>query len=423
MILVQASCASFNPDQAVNIPSPSTEGGTNPIQDTSLPSPIVPDPIKQTAAGETPPADVPTPTRLLTKATPGRFPSCIPPPYNQDPLERTPFPIATLLPVDPYPSPSLRELAEARDFFVGTAATPWLYAEEADARMLSQQFNMIASENAMKWEIIHPEPDRYDFSQGDALVAFAARYNMAFFAHVLVWDLQMPAWVTEAEHTRAEWVQILCTHIKTVVGHYQGQIYAWDVVNEAINNDGSLRNTFWLRKIGPEHVAMAFQWAREADPAALLFYNDNEGEGLNAKSQAIYSLMRSLKESGIPIDGVGLQMHTALYMAPSPSALRANIQRLGDLGLEVHITEMDVKLQMSRDDEQTRLEAQAETYRQVVAACLSETNCKAFITWGMTDQYSWIPWWTGNPDAPLLFDEEGNPKPAFYAVQEQLAGP
>jgi len=322
--------------------------------------------------------------------------------------------------VTPNPD-SLRSLAAKDGFFVGSAASPGQITDPAFSNLLAGEFNMLTPENAMKWEIVHPDPDRYDFSQGDLLVDFARQHGMAVRGHVLVWDLQMPSWVTGSEHPRREWIQILCTHIKTVVSHYRGQIYAWDVVNEAVNTDGTLRNTFWMQAIGPEYIAMAFQWAREADPSARLFYNDNGGEGLNTKSQAIYMLVKGLQGSGIPIDGVGLQMHTALYVAPSVSALTENMRRLSYLGVEIHITEMDVRLQHASDSSEVKLAAQAETYRQVLGACLSVENCRAFATWGLTDRYSWIPSWTGTPDAPLLFDESGSPKPAFIAVQELLA--
>jgi endo-1,4-beta-xylanase len=351
------------------------------------------------------------------------FPSCNPDNRSSKKSEIAPFPIGEYPPGEPDPNPSLRRLAEAKGRYIGAAVSPYYFADPSYARLLSQQFNMIAAENSLKWEVVHPEPALYDFSEGDALVAFAQKKHMAIFAHVLVWDLQMPAWVNEGEHTRTEWIKVLCTHIKTVVGHYRGKIYAWDVVNEAVREDGTLRNTFWMQKIGPEYIGMAFQWAREADPDARLFYNDFDGEGLNTKSQAIFNLMRSLRENGIPIDGVGLQMHVALDMAPAPRELKSNMERLEKLGLEIHITEMDVRLQLSNESEQVKLAAQAETYRQVLSVCLQVKNCRAFITWGLSDRFSWIPGYTGHPDAPLLFDQNGAPKPAYWAVQKQLADP
>jgi endo-1,4-beta-xylanase len=322
----------------------------------------------------------------------------------------------------PTDAPSMRLLAKQRNLFIGTATDPgYLQKDSAYSQLLAREFNMLVPEVVMKWEIIHPEPDRYDFSGGDALVTFARQHDMAVRGHVLVWDLQMPAWVTNGQFTRQEWMKILCTHIKSVVGHYRGQIYAWDVVNEAVNQDGTLRNTFWMSKLGPEHIAMAFQWAREADPDTKLFYNDNAGEGLNAKSQGIYALVQGLQQTGVPVDGVGMQMHTSLDKAPPASELTANMQRLAKLGLEIHITEMDVRLQYSTSDNETKLAEQADLYREVLSVCLSVPNCRAFLTWGLTDRYSWIPGFTGKPDAPLLFDKAGLPKPAYFAIVKLLA--
>jgi endo-1,4-beta-xylanase len=345
------------------------------------------------------------------------FPSCEPA------ASLLPFRIASAQALDhPTDAPSMRLLAKQNNFFIGAATDPgFLENDSAASQLLAREFNMLVPEVAMKWEIIHPEPERYDFSHGDALVTFARQHGMSVRGHVLVWDLQMPAWVTNGQFTRQEWMQILCTHIKSVVSHYRGQIYAWDVVNEAVNQDGTLRNTFWMDKLGPEHIAMAFQWAREADPTAKLFYNDNGGEGLNPKSQGIFALVQGLQQTGVPIDGVGMQMHTSLERAPTALELSTNMQRLAELGLEIHITEMDVRLQNSTSDNETKLAEQADIYRQVLSVCLSVPNCKAFLTWGLTDRYSWIPGFTGKPDAPLLFDMDGAPKPAYFAIVKLLA--
>ncbi|MCZ7553104.1 MAG: endo-1,4-beta-xylanase [Anaerolineales bacterium] len=359
-----------------------------------------------------------TPTFDPPAYTPGRFPGCQPAPGVAPYQSKVQPPDYTQTPA----AASLRELASRQGRFIGVAAAPELLKDSNYSQLLAREFNLVTPENAMKWEVIHPQPEQYDFSPGDQLIDFARQHNMSVRGHVLVWDLQMPEWVTQAEHTRSEWMNILCVHIKTVLQHYQGVIYAWDVVNEAVNDDGTLRNTFWMERIGPEYIAMAFQWAREADPSARLFYNDNGGEGLNPKSQAIYMLAQEMIRQSIPLDGIGLQMHTDLYQSPPPSDLAANIRRLTDLGLEVHITEIDVRLQTSSDPEPVRLAAQAEVYRQVISTCLDFPRCRAFVTWGLTDRYSWIPYWTGNPDAPLLFDVNGAPKPAYEAVREAFLG-
>jgi len=390
---------------------------SNPVQPTRAPSAAAP--LLRTPS--TYPTEFPTHTPIPPTLTPGPFPTCQADPLPPEQLQTTPFPIVSIPPTTPEPYPPLRALAEARHFFIGVSSSPGYFDNASYVQLFSQQFNLFAVENSMKWEIIHPQPDRYDFSEGDAIVSFAQKYQMAIFAHVLVWDLQLPQWVASGEYSRDEWIQILCRHIKTVVGHYRGQLYAWDVVNEAVNTDGTLYNNFWLRKIGPEYIPMAFQWAREADPSVRLFYNDNGGEGMNPKSQAIYTLLQTLKADGIPVDGVGLQMHTALYQSPTPQALQANMAQLADLGLEIQITEMDVRLQYSDDSQAYEFAAQAEIYRQAIAACLAQKACTAFIAWGLGDNYSWIPGWTGHPDEPLLFDKQGQPKPAYWAVHEELS--
>jgi endo-1,4-beta-xylanase len=424
--ILQAACAiPVNPSRIPQTSNPAqTPNLTNTPNPTQTPNSTQTLDFSSTQAplSATPSAFLP-PLATIQPTPASPFQSCQPDQLASEQILTTPFPTTLFSPAIPDPRPPLRKLAEARNFFIGTAAAPGYFADPAYVELLSQQFNMLTPETAMKWGIIHPEINRYDFSQGDALVEFARRYNMAVHAHVLVWDLQLPEWVTNGNFSRSEWINILCTHIKTVVGHYRGQVYAWDVVNEAVNTDGTLYNNFWLRTIGPEYIPMAFQWAREADPNARLFYNDNGGEGLNPKSQAIYALLRSLKADDIPIDGVGLQMHTALYNAPSPQALQSNMQRLADLGLELQITEMDVRLQYSDDSEAYKEAAQAEIYRQVISTCLAIKQCTALITWGLGDHYSWIPGWTGHPDAPLLFDVQGSPKPAYWAVHDALSAP
>jgi endo-1,4-beta-xylanase len=360
--------------------------------------------------------------QLITLTPPAILPATLPQTSNppagglaggqpQSPLDLTP--IASL--------PTLRSLAQAHGIYIGAAVDPsQIQSDPGLSELLSHEFDMLTPGNAMKFDAIHPEPERYDFYPADILVAYAQAYGMAVRGHTLVWDSQLPAWVTQGNFTREQWKAILHDHIYTVVGHFRGQIYAWDVVNEALDDDGRLRDTIWLRTIGPDYIALAFQWAHEADPQAKLFYNDNGGEGMNQKSQAIYQLVQGLLAAGVPINGVGLQMHVSLSSAPSAQDLAANMKRLQDLGLEVHITEMDVRIQYSSQSLDEKLLLQAQVYQSVFATCLAAPNCKAFVTWGVTDRYSWIPSFTGHPDAPLLFDEAGKPKLAFYSILSAL---
>ncbi|MEM2860199.1 MAG: endo-1,4-beta-xylanase [Candidatus Bathyarchaeia archaeon] len=314
--------------------------------------------------------------------------------------------------------PPLRNIAEKCGIYIGAAVERSLLDIPDYAYILKQEFNILTTENALKFGPVHPQPNVYSFGDADYIINFAESNGMRVRGHTLVWHQQLPGWVAQGKYTREEWINILREHIMTVVGRFRGRIYAWDVVNEAIADDGTLRDTVWLRNIGPEYIEMAFRWAHEADPQALLFYNDYGAEGLNAKSDAIYNLVKGLLEKGVPIHGVGLQMHISLENPPNPQEVAANIKRLNELGLEVHITEMDVRIRMPAKWED--LIKQAEIYRDILKVCLSADNCKAFVMWGFTDKYSWIPGYFSGYGAALIFDEFYAPKPAYYYIAATL---
>lgn len=189
----------------------------------------------------------------------------------------------------------------------------------------------------------------------------------------------------------------------------------------AVDRDGSPRDSLWLRGIGPEYVELAFRWAHEADPGARLFYNDYGGEGLGRKSNAIYRLAQDLLNRGVPIHGVGLQMRLDLKWPLDPQALAVNMQRLGRLGLEVHVTEMDVRVQNGVGPIEKRLRAQAGAYGDVLRACLTAPNVTGLVMWGVADHHSWIAKETGRRDAPLLFDTFYARKPSYRALCDVLA--
>jgi len=284
---------------------------------------------------------------------------------------------------------------------------------------LRREFNMLVAENAFKWDAMRPSRTGFNFTDTDALVAFAEANNMQVRGHTLVWHSQLPGWLTGGNFTRDEVIAILREHISMVVGRYRGRILAWDVVNEAIDDgNGQLRtSSFWYQRIGPDYIGMAFQFAREADPAAILYYNDYSAEGLGTKSDAVYNLVSNLVNQGVPIDGVGWQMHQ-INPFRIQQAHRTNAQRLAALGLEISITEMDVRISLPTSAQE--LQEQALAYRDVTEFCLAQSNCKAIVTWGFTDKYSWIPgFFNGFGDA-LLFDVNYQPKPAYFAIQSVL---
>jgi endo-1,4-beta-xylanase len=327
----------------------------------------------------------------------------------------------------PAPTPTLegealRSLARDRGIQIGTAvAAGTLRTDKRYAETLAQEFNSITPENAMKMGPLRPSRERYDFAAADAIVDFAQDHNMQVRGHALVWHQQLPSWLTEGTWARDELIEILREHIMTVVGRYRGRVAAWDVVNEAVANDCRLGDTFWMQGIGPEYIDMAFRWAHEADPDALLFYNDYGCEGLEPKSDAVYELAGDLLERQVPIHGVGLQMHIRVGQPHRPENVLANMERLGELGLEVHITEIDVSIY--GDPSESMLDQQAKIYRDMMDACLSAPSCGAFVLWGFTDRHSWIPSHFPGWGSALILDESYQPKLAYAALGDVLANP
>jgi GH35 family endo-1,4-beta-xylanase len=314
----------------------------------------------------------------------------------------------------------LRDAAAAPGRLVGAAVLSSRLGSDATyAGAAGRHFNYLTAEYEMKWDPVQRTQGVYDFSGGDAIVAFAESRGMRVKGHALVWHQALPGWV--ASLSPPELRIAFEDHIRTVAGHYRRRVHAWDVVNEAIDDSQpGLRSTVFSRGLGPDYVAEAFRLARKADPEAQLVYNDYGGEGLNRKSNDIYELVRGLKERGL-VDGVGLQMHISAASFPAVADIRANIHRLADLGLQVNLSEMDVRVRDVAGDAAAKLERQRQVYRDVVAACVAVPRCEAVTFWGFTDAHSWVDG-TFGPDDPLLFDDQYRAKPAFFGVQDAFLG-
>jgi endo-1,4-beta-xylanase len=326
---------------------------------------------------------------------------------------------------------TLRDEAARSGVLVGAAARPEQLSEPAYAATLAREFNMLEPEDVMKWETIHPAPEKFDFTRGDRLVAFAISHQMKVRGHTLTWHQQNPSWLVDGRYSSDELARILEQHIRTVVGHYRGKVFAWDVVNEAFDErvPGKLRSTLWYDQPGiggagkgSSYIEGCFRWAHAADLDALLFYNDVEAEVMNAKSDAIYAMVKDFRRRGVPIDGVGFQMHLA-DLHPDVASIAENIGRFTALGVQVHITEMDVSLPLDADGNarSADLQLQADVYSKIASACLAHAGCKAIQTWGFTDKYSWIGSHSKHTQgAALLFDREYRPKPAYEALRMAL---
>jgi endo-1,4-beta-xylanase len=322
-------------------------------------------------------------------------------------------------PEDEEEETSLRSLADARGYVVGAGVEADLVRSDVVyRRTLIKQFNALTPGNAMKFGPLRPTRLSFFWDDADLLVEFAEENDMKVRGHTLLWHQQNPFWLTSGNFNRDQLLAIMEEHIKTVVGRYKGRVAAWDVLNEGVDDGGALRKTVWLQGIGPEYIEMAFEWAHEADPDALLFYNDYSAEGSGPKSNGVYTLVTDLKNKGVPIHGVGMQMHFSTEWDPGASAVAANMARLAEAGLLVDITEMDVRIPMPAD--QQELAVQAELYRSMFDVCLGAVNCSSFIIWGITDAHSWIPGTFPGYGAALLFDENYDPKPAYFRVEDLL---
>jgi endo-1,4-beta-xylanase len=319
-------------------------------------------------------------------------------------------------PPPPSTTDTLKAAATAQGRLVGTAVQSGLLANAQYSNVAGREFTYLTAEYEMKWNVLEPSQGASNFGPGDAIVGYALSQGMRVKGHTFVWHGATPSWVNGL--SPADLRIAVERHIRNAAGHFRGRVHAWDVVNEAVADDGQgLRDTVFRQKLGDSYIADAFRAARAADPQARLFYNDYGGEGLSAKANRIYDLVRDLLAAGVPIDGVGLQMHISANNRPSDASIAANMRRLADLGLTVHISEMDVRVNSVPGSQQTRLEAQRAAYHDVVRICVLEPRCEAVTFWGFTDAHTWI-----SGDSPLLFDTAYQPKPAYTGVLDALRG-
>ena len=319
-------------------------------------------------------------------------------------------------------------------FPIGNAVTPNNLKTD-EANLILQQFNSLTPENAMKMEPIHPEENRYFWRDADSIVAFAQKNNIRVRGHNLCWHNQAPQWMfiyNGKTVSKEILLQRLKDHITTVVNHYKGKVYEWDVVNEAISDNPKeyLRNSQWLQICGEEYIAKAFQYTHAADPDAILFYNDyNEISAV--KREKIYRLVKSLKDASLPIGGVGLQGHWAVN-EPSREQLDSTIKKFADLGLKIKITELDISVYSKEHNARVRgpedantaftpekEKQQLEVYKMCFEIFRKYKNVLTGVTfWNISDKNSWLDNFPvkNRKDYPLLFDKDLKPKKAYWEV-------
>jgi endo-1,4-beta-xylanase len=314
---------------------------------------------------------------------------------------------------------TLADAARETERKMGTSVdyTP-LLSEPLYSETLNREFDYITTGDSLKWGTVQPvDPDHWDFTQGDAIVASAEQHHQSIKGHTLVWYNELPPFVTNTL-TAAQLREYIKRNIHEEVGRYRGRIDAWDVVNEAIADDGSgLRDDVFSSLLGSEFIPAAFHEAHRADPHAELFYNDYGIETVNPKSDAVYALVQDLLAHHVPIAGVGFECHFDAAASPSTDDIVANLRRFTALGVSVNISELDVQIASLTSVVPEKLATQRQVFHRAVAACRQVRGCRAVTTWGFTDEHTWLA-----PDTPLEFDTLYRRKPAYYGIFDALVG-
>ncbi|GGZ75292.1 endo-1,4-beta-xylanase [Algibacter mikhailovii] len=317
---------------------------------------------------------------------------------------------------------SLKEAATT--FSVGNITrASWVNGGGKHTEILKQEFNNLTSEYEMKMNIMYPSEGNYDFSAGDAIVAFAQANAMNIHGHALIWHNATPDWVTNFAGSDAEFEAMVEDYITTTLTRYKGKVRSWDVVNEALDDSSGhpLRNSVFRQKMGDDYIKKCFQFARNADPDVLLFYNDYNMASSSTKRAAMFNLVDSL---GDLIDGVGAQMHIS-YNGPSASSIQAVADGTVSRGLKLHFAELDIRANPNNDQTiltSARSDEQKAKFREVVEIynAIPLDNKFALTTWGVRDNESWLIDFWGNIDWPLMFDENYNKKAAYQGFLEGL---
>jgi endo-1,4-beta-xylanase len=330
---------------------------------------------------------------------------------------------------------TLRGLAGEIGLRIGSAIIPQDLNTPAWAALAAAQFSQVTPGNEMKWQIVEPTQGVFDWSGADNLLAFAKANDMAVRGHTLCWHNQLPTWLTTGVSngtiSNTQLRDLLRDHIFTEAGRFRGKIWQWDVCNEFLTDSNPSMvnpNDFWISHLGTGVIADAFRWAHEADPGALLFYNDyNIGgeDGSNAKSDAAFALVSGLLDQGVPIHGVGNQGHLDTQFGWSPQRLQADLERYASLGLKVALTEVDVRTFVNNAAQQVptnnlALFAHPYEFQEMLKAALAVPECISFTVWGFVDADSWVPGFFTGEGYATPWDVNLNPKPAYFSMLSDL---
>lgn len=327
------------------------------------------------------------------------------------------------------PQPPLKELAAKHNVKVGNFAIYNHLNVKPYTDILTQQFDFALADNTPNWYFtdggLRPSPTTYNFKQMDEVVNFAQSHNMPVQAHHFVWGEEkwLPEWLKNGNYTPEQLKQLMRDHIMTVGQRYRGKVTEWTVANETFSrqNNGLGLRDWWTDHIGDtSYLDDAFITARKADPNAVLILNDFNNEVENPVSDAMYTYIKDAKARGVPIDGLGMQMHIDGRHPPTKEAVIRNMQRFKEIGVKVYVTEFDVNMNDVKADGESKNHIQSDIYYEMMRACIESENCPSFAQLGITDNETWYNY-LGLPDArPLMFDRQYDPKPAYWSFRDAL---
>jgi len=321
-------------------------------------------------------------------------------------------------------SAQLHDLAvRAGLLYFGTAVGESASQQDTAYRAIinnKSEFGQVVPENGQKWDSTEPQQGRFNFQQGDITANIAKQNGQYLRCHTLVWHSQLPSWVRDGSWNRQTLTAVIESHISNVMKHYEGQCYAWDVLNEAIDDSGVWRDSVFLRVFNTDYFPLAFSLAKKYDSKTKLYYNDYNLEYNGAKTNKAVELVQIVQKAGAPIDGVGFQAHLIVGTTPSRANLARTLQRFTAMGVEVAYTELDIRHE-NMPPSSSALATQGNDYANVVGSCLDTKGCVGVTVWGYTDKYSWVPGtFPGTGDA-LLYNSNLGKKPAWVSVSALLA--
>lgn len=308
--------------------------------------------------------------------------------------------------------------ATKANMYFGVAIQPGDILDENKAKLIAENFNALVPENTMKMVNIRPTKKLWNFSDMDKMVDFAQKHKMKVRGHTFIWHQQNSTIVNQIK-SREDAFALIEENINTVMGRYKGKITDYDVANEIFNEDGTFRKSLWYKWCGTDLYEEAFRMARKADPDAKLFLNDySHEEAGTAKAEAFYEFVKQMKEKGVPIDGVGFQLHLCTDYGINEDNLRENIRRFAALGLEVQFTEIDIRMKVPGSEED--IAKQAEMYQTLMRVLKDEPNVSTYMTWGYTDATSWVPATFHGYGEAHLFDKDLKAKPVFGTLVDMM---